>query len=92
MNKADLIASVAEKANLTKKDSESAVNAFVATVTESLKKGDKISLVGFGTFEVKKRAAREGVNPQTKKAIKIPAKKAPVFKAGKGLKETVNNK
>ena len=68
MNKAELIASVAEKANLTKKDSESAVNAFVATVTESLKKGDKISLVGFGTFEVRARAAREGINPQTKKA------------------------
>ena len=90
MNKADLIASVAEKANLTKKDSESAVNAFVATVTESLKKGDKISLVGFGTFEVRERAAREGINPQTKKAIKIPAKNAPVFKAGKALKESVN--
>ena len=90
MNKAELIASVAEKANLTKKDSESAVNAFVATVTESLKKGDKISLVGFGTFEVRARAARNGVNPRTKQSIKIPASKAPVFKAGKALKESVN--
>ena len=90
MNKAELIASVAEKANLTKKDSECAVNAFVATVTESLKKGEKISLVGFGTFEVRERAAREGINPQTKATIKIPAKKAPVFKAGKALKDSVN--
>ena len=90
MNKADLIASVATKANLTKKDSESAVNAFVATVTESLKKGDKISLVGFGTFEVRARAAREGINPQTKKAIKIPAKTVASFKAGSKLKDALN--
>ena len=82
---------MAEKSEMTKKYSECALNAFIETVTESLKKGEKVGLVGFGTFEVKKRAAREGVNPQTKKAIKIPAKKAPVFKAGKGLKETVNN-
>ena len=92
MNKAELIAAMAEKSEMTKKDSESALNAFISTVTESLQKGEKVGLVGFGTFEVKSRAAREGVNPQTKKAIKIPAKKAPVFKAGKGLKETVNNK
>ena len=90
MNKAELIAAMAEKSEMTKKDSESALNAFISTVTESLQKGEKVGLVGFGTFEVKSRAAREGVNPQTKKAIKIPAKKAPVFKAGKGLKETVN--
>jgi DNA-binding protein HU-beta len=90
MNKAELIAAIAEKTNLTKKDTESAVNAFVETVTSSLKKGDKVGLVGFGTFEVRTRAAREGINPQTKKAIKIPAKKAPVFKAGKGLKDSVN--
>ena len=89
MNKADLIASVAEKANLTKKDSESAVNAFVATVTESLKKGDKISLVGFGTFEPRKRAARTGRNPQTGAAIKIAAKTVPAFSAGKKFKELV---
>ena len=92
MNKAELIAAMATKSKMTKKDSESALNAFISSVTESLKKGEKVGLVGFGTFEVKKRAAREGVNPQTKKAIKIPAKKAPVFKAGKGLKETVNHK
>ena len=92
MNKAELIAAMATKSKMTKKDSESALNAFISSVTESLKKGEKVGLVGFGTFEVKKRAAREGVNPQTKKAIKIPAKKAPVFKAGKGLKETVNHR
>ena len=92
MNKAELIAAMAAKSKMTKKDSENALNAFITSVTESLKKGEKVGLVGFGTFEVKKRAAREGVNPQTKKAIKIPAKKAPVFKAGKGLKETVNHK
>ena len=92
MNKAELIAAMASKSKMTKKDSENALNAFITSVTESLKKGEKVGLVGFGTFEVKKRAAREGVNPQTKKAIKIPAKKAPVFKAGKGLKETVNHK
>ena len=90
MNKAELIAAIADKANLTKKDSEGALNAFIETVTTSLKKGDKVGLVGFGTFEVRTRAAREGINPQTKKAIKIPAKKAPVFKAGKVLKESVN--
>ena len=89
MNKAELIASVAEKANLTKKDSESAVNAFVATVTESLKKGDKISLVGFGTFEVRERAARECINPQTKAKVMVPASKVPAFKAGQALKNAV---
>ena len=89
MNKAELIASVAEKANLTKKDSESAVNAFVATVTESLKKGDKISLVGFGTFEVRERAARECINPQTKAKVMVPASKVPAFKAGQALKTVV---
>ena len=70
--------------------SESVINAFVETVTERLKKGDKVGLVGFGTFEVRTRKAREGINPQTKKTIKIPAKNAPVFKAGKALKESVN--
>lgn len=92
MNKAELVAKIAEKAGMTKKDSEIALNAFVESVTEVLKSGDKVSLIGFGTFEVKTRKAREGINPQTKKAIKIPAKKAPVFKAGKALKETVNKK
>lgn len=90
MNKAELITSISEKTNLTKKDSECVINAFVETVTEALKKGDKVGLVGFGTFEVRTRAAREGINPQTKKTIKIPAKNAPVFKAGKALKESVN--
>ena len=92
MNKTELVAALAAKAGASKKDAEAVLNAFVDVVGDALKKGDKVGLVGFGTFEVKNRAAREGVNPQTKKAIKIPAKKAPVFKAGKGLKETVNNK
>ena len=77
---------------MTKKDSESALNALVESITESMKKGDKVSLVGFGTFETRKRAARNGINPQTKKAIKIPATNAPAFKAGKALKDSVNNK
>lgn len=89
MNKADLVTSVAEKSGLSKKDSEAAVNAFVAAVEEGLVKGEKVTLVGFGTFEVRKRAARKGRNPQTKKEISIPASAAPVFKAGKGLKEKV---
>ena len=90
MNKAELIAAMATRSEMTKKDAECALNAFIDTVTETLKSGEKVGLVGFGTFDVKRRAAREGVNPQTKKAIKIPAKKETVFKAGKGLKETVN--
>lgn len=89
MNKTDLISSIAQKTGLTKKNSEAALNAFVASVEESLQKGEKVVLVGFGTFEVRKRAARKGRNPQTKKEILIPASKAPVFKAGKGLKEKV---
>ena len=92
MNKSDLIAAMAAKTGKTKKESEEALEAFVASVTESLKKGDKVQLVGFGSFEVRKRAARKGRNPQTKQEIKIPASKAPVFKAGKALKNTVNNK
>jgi DNA-binding protein HU-beta len=88
MNKADLVSMIAAKSNLTKKDSESALNAFVETVQAALKKGEKIQLVGFGTFEVRKRAARTGVNPRTKQAIKIPATKAQVFKAGKSLKDS----
>jgi len=90
MNKSELVAMMATKANLTKKDTESALNAFVESITETLKKGDKVSLVGFGTFETRKRAARNGINPQTKKAIKIPATNAPAFKAGKALKDSVN--
>lgn len=92
MNKTELVAAIAEKTQLTKKDSEVALKAFVEVVSEQLKKGEKIQLVGFGTFEVSERAARTGKNPQTGKAIKIPASKAPKFKAGKALKETVNNK
>lgn len=90
MNKTDLINSIAAKSGLNKKNSEAALNAFIASVEESLKKGEKVVLVGFGTFEVRNRAARKGRNPQTKTEITIPASKAPVFKAGKSLKEAVN--
>ena len=92
MNKSDLIAAIAAKTGETKKDAEATVNAFIDVVTESLAKGDKVQLVGFGSFEVRKRAARKGRNPQTKEEIKIPASKAPVFKAGKALKDLVNKK
>lgn len=90
MNKAELVAAVAEKADISKKDAEAAVKAFTDVVTEELKKGEKIQMVGFGTFEVSERAARVGRNPQTKKEIKIPASKAPKFKAGKALKDAIN--
>ncbi|NLK86019.1 MAG: HU family DNA-binding protein [Clostridiaceae bacterium] len=90
MNKTDLINSIASKSGLNKKNSEAALNAFISSVEEALKGGDKVVLVGFGTFEVRERAERKGRNPQTKKEITIPASKAPVFKAGKGLKDTVN--
>ncbi len=92
MNKSDLIAAIAEKTGETKKSAEASLDAFVSTITESLKKGEKVQLVGFGSFEVRKRAARKGRNPQTKEEIKIPASKAPVFKAGKALKDLVNKK
>ena len=92
MNKSELIAAIAAKTGETKKDAEATLNAFVDVVTEALVKGDKVQLVGFGSFEVRKRAARKGRNPQTKEEIKIPASKAPVFKAGKALKELVNKK
>ena len=92
MNKSDLVAAMAAKTGDTKKSSEETLNAFVDVVTEALVKGDKVQLVGFGSFEVRKRAARKGRNPQTKEEIKIPASKAPVFKAGKALKDLVNNK
>ena len=92
MNKSDLIAAIAAKTGDTKKSAEATVNAFVDVVTETLVKGDKVQLVGFGSFEVRKRAARKGRNPQTKEEIKIPASKAPVFKAGKALKDLVNKK
>ena len=90
MNKTELSSAVAEKAGLSKKDSEAAVKALVETVTEELKKGEKVQLVGFGTFEVSERAAREGRNPQTGKVMKIKASKAPKFKAGKALKDAIN--
>ena len=90
MNKAELVAAIAESAGLSKKDSEKALAAFVSVVTDELKKGEKVQLVGFGTFEVSNRPARTGRNPQTKKTITIPASKAPKFKAGKALKDTVN--
>ncbi len=92
MNKSELIAAIAAKTGETKKSAEATVNAFIETVTEALTKGDKVQLVGFGSFEVRKRAARKGRNPQTKEEIKIPASKAPVFKAGKALKDLVNKK
>ncbi|KSV58077.1 DNA-binding protein [Acetivibrio ethanolgignens] len=91
MNKAELVAAIAEKTELSKKDSEKALKAFIDVVTDELKKGEKIQLVGFGTFEVSKRAAREGRNPQTGKTMKIAASLAPKFKAGKALKDAVNN-
>ena len=92
MNKAELVAAIAAKTELSKKDSEKALKAFIDVVSEELKKGEKVQLVGFGTFEVAKRAAREGRNPQTGKAMKIAASKAPKFKAGKALKDEVNKK
>ncbi len=92
MNKSELIAAIAAKTGETKKDAEATLNAFIDVVTNALVKGDKVQLVGFGSFEVRKRAARKGRNPQTKEEIKIPASKAPVFKAGKALKELVNKK
>jgi len=92
MNKKELVAAVAEKAELTKKDAEKAVNAFVETIEAELKKGEKVSLVGFGTFEVSKRNSREGRNPRTGETIKIKSAKAPRFKAGKALKDAVNKK
>lgn len=90
MNKQELVAAMADKAGLTKKDAEEALKAFTEVVTAELKKGEKIQLVGFGTFEVSTRAAREGRNPQTGKSMKIAASKAPKFKAGKALKDAVN--
>ena len=90
MNKTQLIEVVAEKANLKKKDAEAAVNAFTAAIEEALKAGEKVQLVGFGTFEVKERAARDGHNPKTGEKITIAASKRPTFTAGKALKDSVN--
>jgi DNA-binding protein HU-beta len=90
VNKAELITSIAEKSGLTKKDSEKALKALMESVEEALVKDDKVQLVGFGTFEVRERGERKGRNPKTLEEITIPASKAPVFKAGKELKEKVN--
>lgn len=91
MNKADLVAAVADKTNFTKKDAELAINAVLETVEESLVKGEKVQLIGFGTFETRERKARQGRNPRKpEETIDIPASKAPVFKAGKALKDAVN--
>lgn len=90
MNKMELVSAMADKAGLSKKDTEAALKAFTDVVAEELKKGEKIQLVGFGTFEVSERAARTGRNPQTGEEMKIAASKAPKFKAGKALKDTVN--
>lgn len=90
MNKTELIAAIAEKTELSKKDSEKALKAFIDVVTEELKKGEKVQLVGFGTFEVAERPERVGRNPQTKEEMTIPASKAPKFKVGKALKDVIN--
>ena len=91
MNKAELVAAVADKTNSTKKDAESAINAFLETVEKALVKGEKVQLIGFGTFETRKRKARQGRNPRKPdEIIKIPASKTPVFKAGKALKDAIN--
>ena len=87
MNKVTLVAKIAEKSGLSKKQSEQALGAFIDSVTEALKEGDKVQLMGFGTFEVKERAARTGRNPSTGETIEIPASKTPTFKAGKGLRD-----
>lgn len=90
MTKAELINAIAEKSELTKKDAEKALNAVVSSITDALADGDKVQIVGFGTFEVRERNAKEAINPRTKEKIKVPAKKAPAFKAGKALKDAVD--
>ena len=91
MNKSEFIQAMSEKSGLTVKDATTALNATLEVIQESLQKGESVSLVGFGAFEVKERAARTGRNPQTKQPIEIPASKAPSFKAGKPLKEAINH-
>ena len=91
MNKTELVAAIAEQTELSKKDAEKALKAFTDIVADELKKGEKVQLVGFGTFEVSERAAREGRNPQTGETMTIAASKAPKFKAGKALKDMINN-
>ena len=90
MNKTELVAAMAEQTNLSKKDAEAALKAFIDVVSEELKKGEKVQLVGFGTFEVSERAAREGRNPQTGETMEIKASKTPKFKPGKALKDMMN--
>lgn len=90
MNKTELIAAVAEKAEVSKKDAEKTVNAVLSTISDAMAEGDKIQIVGFGTFEVRSREAREGKNPRTGEKITIAASKVPAFKAGKALKDIVN--
>lgn len=90
MNRTELVAAIAEKTELSKKDAEKALKAFTDVVAEELKKGEKVQLVGFGTFEVSEKAAREGINPRTMEKITIAASKAPKFKAGKALKDAIN--
>ena len=90
MNKTELVVSIAEKAAISKKDAEKALSAFLDTVVDELKKGEKVQLVGFGTFEVRERAERTGINPRTKQTIEISASKNPVFKAGKALKDSIS--
>lgn len=89
MNKTELINAIAENANLSKKDAEAAVNAFTSVVADALKKGEKVQLIGFGSFEVKERSARVGINPLTREKINIAASKVPAFVAGKGLKDAI---
>lgn len=90
MNKVELVSALAAKADMTKKEAETALNAIVDVITDTLAKGDKVQLVGFGTFEVRARPARTARNPRTGEEIKVAASKAPAFKAGKALKDTVN--
>ena len=90
MNKTELVKAVAAKAEVSQKEAEAVVKATFDAITDAMAKGEKVQLIGFGTFEVRARAARKGVNPQTKKAVKIAACKAPAFKAGKALKDAVN--
>ena len=92
MNKTELVAAVAQKAEISKKDAEKAVNAVTAAITDAMCSGDKVQLVGFGTFEVRTRDARKGKNPRTGEVINIAASKVPAFKAGKAFKDAVNNK
>jgi DNA-binding protein HU-beta len=89
MTKSELITAVAEKSELSKKDADKAIDALVSTIYETLKAGDKVQVMGFGSFEVKERAARKGVNPSTGEPIDIPASKSPVFRAGKAFKDTI---